>query len=267
MPGGSAARDCVPIDVPPPDWLDRGFAAQRPLRLERIAIEAPLRVLVLAPHPDDFDAIAVTLRHLHRHGATIELAVLTGGASGVEDGYGGAHDDAAKAALREAEQRASCAAFGLPDERCAFVRLAEDARGHPLDDDANRNAVRALLRRHRPDLVFMPHGHDSNVGHQRVFALFDAAARAEGLAAWACLNRDAKTIAMTTDLVTAFDDDAARWKAGLLRLHASQQQRNLRSRGHGFDERVLAVNRDAAREAGAGLPYAETFELRRYAAA
>ena len=48
----------------------------------------------------------------------------------------------------------------------------------------------------------------------------------------------------------------------MLRHHRSQQERNLRTRGHGFDARVLEVNREAARELGAALPYAEVFELK-----
>jgi hypothetical protein len=66
---------------------------------------------------------------------------------------------------------------------------------------------------------------------------------------------------MRHDLDTFFGDADARWKAEMLRCHRSQQQRNLNSRGHGFDERILRVNRQAA----AGVPghgtYAEVFEI------
>jgi hypothetical protein len=34
-----------------------------------------MTVLVLAPHPDDFDAIGVTLHHLHEQQHTLHLAV------------------------------------------------------------------------------------------------------------------------------------------------------------------------------------------------
>ncbi len=40
------------------------------------------RWLVLAPHPDDFDAVAVTLRWFADWGAELFLDVLTTGASG-----------------------------------------------------------------------------------------------------------------------------------------------------------------------------------------
>ncbi|QJW85583.1 hypothetical protein HK414_26835 [Ramlibacter terrae] len=78
---------------------------------------------MVAPHPDDFDAIALALRHLHEQGHALHVAVLTTGASGVEDGFEGACGDDAKAALREAEQRASCALFGLAPERLRFLRM------------------------------------------------------------------------------------------------------------------------------------------------
>src|SRR5690606_5023961 len=95
----------------------------------------------------------------------------------------------------------------------------------------------------RPDLVFMPHGNDSNVTHQRTYALFRAVVLAEQWSAWAFLNKDAKTVTMRTDIYMPFDDEAAAWKAELLRLHGSQHQRNLNTRGKGFDERVLGLNR------------------------
>ena len=97
--------------------------AERPLQLTQLPLSAPLTLVVLAPHPDDFDAIAVTLRYFHQRGDTIHLAVLTTGASGVEDGYAGAYTAVDKAALREQEQAASCAFFGLPPERLSFLRL------------------------------------------------------------------------------------------------------------------------------------------------
>jgi len=75
------------------------------------------------------------------------------------------------------------------------------------------------------------------------------------------LNQDAKTLQMRVDLFLEFGEDDAHWKAELLRRHRSQQARNLRTRGAGFDARVLEVNRRAAAELGTPLPYAEAFEL------
>jgi LmbE family N-acetylglucosaminyl deacetylase len=236
-----------------------------PLNLHQMSWPSPLTLVVLAPHPDDFDAIAVTLKFFHQRGDTIHLAVLTTGASGVEDGYADAQNDADKAALREQEQTASCTFFGLPAECLTFLRLPPDENGNPRLDAANHERIRDYLLACKPDLVFMPHGNDSNVTHQRTYALFREVALAEKLRLWAVLNQDAKTLAMRTDLVTTFDDETATWKAELLRLHQSQHRRNLNTRGHGFDERVLAINRKSAVALNlAGEKYAECFELERY---
>jgi LmbE family N-acetylglucosaminyl deacetylase len=258
------------IEPSAPDFLSTPASGAKPAVApmlltqlqEQMRLPSALRILVLAPHPDDFDAIAVTLRYFHRRGDTIHLAVLTNGASGVQDGFGAAHTDEEKTRLREAEQIASCRRFGLTAQDVQFLRLPLDGNGNPFLDDANRQSIRNCLQRHRPDLVFMPHGNDSNVTHQRTYALFRAVVLQDRLRVLAVLNQDAKTLTMRRDLCTPFDEADAQWKAELLRLHASQHQRNLNTRGHGFDERVLAINRQAG--AALQVAYAEVFELERF---
>ena len=234
----------------------------RPLDINQLALVSPPVIVVLAPHPDDFDAIAVTLRHFHQAGSQIHLAVLTTGASGVEDGFAGATTDQQKGDLREVEQQDSCAFFGLPAERISFLKLPADEGGNPRLDEANHACIRDYLAARSPQLVFMPHGNDSNVTHQRTYALFRAVTLAEGWSLWAVLNQDAKTVKIRTDVFMPFNEEQATWKAALLRLHRSQHQRNLSTRGKGFDERVLAVNRQAGVTVDA--PYAEIFELERF---
>ena len=233
-------------------------AGPQPRPLRTLAWPASLRVLVAAPHPDDFDAIAVTLRHLHARGHALHVAVLTGGAGGVDDGFGGATGAAEKAALREAEQRASCAAFGLPPQRLQFLRLWED----PSDDEVPE-ALQRCIAAQAPELLFLPHGNDSNRTHRRTFEAVRAIAAQQRLRAWALLNQDAKTAGMRVDFFVDFDAEEAAWKARLLRCHASQQARNLRTRGSGFDDRVLQVNREAAQALPTRQPYAEAFEALR----
>lgn len=244
--------------------LDRALEVTLPLNFDALGLPAGGRLMVLAPHPDDFDAIAVTLQRFARCDWEVHVAVLTTGVSGVEDGYGGATTAQDKAALRETEQRASCTAFGLPPEHLHFLRLDEDENGHQREDEANRQRVASVLTAVDPHCVFMPHGEDTNTAHRRTWSMFEAVARAEGLQVWAWLNRDAKTLAMREDVYTLFGAEEAEWKARLLRLHDSQQSRNLRTRGAGFDTRVLEVNRAAAREAGFDEGLAEVFELRRF---
>ena len=56
--------------------------AKGPTPLASVMFPDAMKVLVLAPHPDDFDEIAVTLRFFHDRGHAIKLAVSRTG-SGV----------------------------------------------------------------------------------------------------------------------------------------------------------------------------------------
>jgi len=219
------------------------------------------RILVLAPHPDDFDTIAVTLRFFRDRGDEIHLTILSSSASGVEDSFCRLPTAAAKGAIREREQQASCRLFGLPDDRLVFLRLPEDESGNPRDDDRNYATVCGHLQAAQPDLVFLPHGNDPNPGHRLASDMLWRFSVESDFSFIALLNRDPKTLQMRSDLYTPFDEDDARWKAALLRCHQSQQQRNLNTRGYGFDERILRMNRQAAAEIPGRAAYAEAFEL------
>ncbi len=244
------------------DWL----SGRPPLSLQALHLRTAPRVVMLAPHPDDFDAIAATMRFFQECDSRIDVAVVTSGASGVETGFGGASTPRAKAALREIEQQASCRQFGLSESRLAFLRLREDENGDPVDSTANLQCVRSFLLEHQPDMVFLPHWHDPNEGHRRTYAFFRQTVKNEKLSLTAFLSQDPKTVAMRHDCYFAFGDETASWKAELLRLHKSQHQRNLNLRGHGFDERILNVNREIAAALGLVEHGAEAFELERYCA-
>ncbi len=216
---------------------------------------------MLAPHPDDFDAIGVTMRRLHLNGNRITLAVLTGGPRGVPDGFAGDTTLEDKRRIREAEQRASWALFDLPESDLTFLRIGDELAEGAGETAADVQRVRGFLEATKPAIVFLPHGNDSNQTHRRAWALLQRVARETGFTALACLARDPKTIVMRTDVVTPFGQDEADWKAALLRCHRSQTARNLAARGSGLDERILALNRTIAREAAVAEPYAEAFEL------
>ena len=244
--------------------LDAALAGPRPIDLGRTRVDATLRCAVLAPHPDDFDAIGIVMRRLHTAGHEIHVAVLTSGWTGVDTGWNGAETPAIKTALRIEEQRRSCGFFGLPPERLRFLELREDEQAHQLDDAPNHAAVKGYLADLRPHAVFLPHGNDSNIAHQRTYAMMRSAVALAKLDVRAFLNRDAKTLGMRGDAYVSFDADEARWKAELLRFHASQQARNLRARQRGFDDRVLDLNATAARELSLDAPYAEVFQLQAF---
>jgi LmbE family N-acetylglucosaminyl deacetylase len=199
--------------------------------------------LVLAPHPDDFEVVAVTLRHFAEAGARLSLEVLSGGASGVEDAFACGWE--AKTRAREEEQRASAGLFGLDPAALRFNRFAEDADGHMADSAENRARTHDLLARLAPDGVILPHGNDSNADHRRTFRWFLSWRDRQAEPPLALLVRDPKNLGMRADLITPYDAGQAAWKAALLRCHRSQHERNLRSRGIGFDERILASDRAA----------------------
>lgn len=234
------------------------------------------RALVLAPHPDDFDAIAVTIDVLKERGWTLFLSVLTSGANGVQDEYPGAGTIEKKTKIREQEQLLSCKQFGLDPasthsgstspHAIVFHRLASNAEGKLDTGLTNQSEVTSRLLDVKPDLVFMPHGNDSNSTHQRCFKLFEQALGEINVEnplelPVALLNRDEKTIDLRDEIISEFDENRAQWKRQLLRLHDSQQQRNLALRGIGFDDRVLGMNRATAGKLDLNADYAESFEL------
>lgn len=235
-------------------------ATGKPRALPELSLLDTLRVLVLAPHPDDFDAIGVTLKFFARNGHVVGAAVARTG-SGVEDAYGPALTLEDKAKLREQEQRRSLHFFGLPDNCVSFLTLSNDTDDQAVDSPENASTIESLFRQEAPDIVFLPHGNDTNSAHRAMYSLFIQAAQRTGQPIAACLNRDPKTIGMRTDLYMPFGQEEADWKAALLRFHDTQQQRNLRTRGHGFDVRILDNNRAIARELALAHSYAEAFEV------
>jgi LmbE family N-acetylglucosaminyl deacetylase len=227
----------------------------------RFSVDMKELFLVLAPHPDDFDEIGITMRFFKDNGNPICVAVLSSGASGVEDGFCSPPTRQAKGGIREEEQRKSCELFGLPESHLTFLRLEEDHAGDIIESEVNGERVRDHFLQIRPDIVFLPHGNDTNIDHQRTYSIFRRIASEADYSITAFLNRDPKTISMRHDVYTVFGEKDAEWKGQLLRFHESQQQRNLNTRNHGLDERVLRVNRTIAQENLQMNMYAEAFEF------
>lgn len=221
------------------------------------------KLLVIAPHPDDFDAIGVTLKFLSGNGNPLRVIVSCTG-SGVEDCYSRGMTLADKMRLREHEQRNSANFFGLPEDCLIFLHLENDAEDQPLDSPDNFSKLEGLILQEPPDIVFLPHGNDTNGGHRAIHSLTRKIALTNHLRVNLLLIRDPKTISMRTDLYFPFGQTEADWKAELLRFHDSQQQRNLNTRGYGFDERILKHNRQIAKELSLAEPYAEAFEIETY---
>lgn len=242
----------------------RAEGGGRSADLRALAVPPGLRVAVSGPHPDDFDAVAVTFGVLRDAGASLSVGVLSGGASGVEDAFVTPPTREAKAAAREAEQRESCRRFGLAPVALRFLRLDEDALGEPADTPANQERIGEWLDGVAAQVVVLPHENDAKPGHRQAAAMVLRLAAARAGRLWVWMNHDPKTLAMRHDFHVAFGAAEAAWKAALLRCHASQHQRNLRTRGRGFDDRILDVNRAVARGLGLAEEFAEAFEVRRF---
>ncbi len=240
--------------------LDRLRSDDAPRALPDPPLPADLKILVLAPHPDDFDAIGVTLKRLLNNGNPIHVAVARTG-SGIEDAYCPGLTLAGKADLREKEQRQSLQFFGLSENCLTFLTLANDAEDQLLDNPGNGIAIMELMRKEAPDIVFLPHGNDTNSAHRAMYALFRQAARRAGWPLAAFLIRDPKSIGMHAGLYMPFGQADADWKAQLLRFHDSQHQRNLHTRKRGFDDRILDLNQQIARDLSLADKYAEAFEV------
>jgi LmbE family N-acetylglucosaminyl deacetylase len=240
-------------------WADPEIG--RPLGLDRTDVPAGLRVLVLAPHPDDFDEAGIALRRLHDRGAEIALLVCSSSANGVEDEFCDPPTDAVKAGLREEEQRASLRFFGLGDGAVEFLRFPTGEGGYLRNDERPYSFLKERFGALRPELVVLPHGRDTNPDHRLVYDWWIRLRGAFPEPPSALLFRDPKTVALRPDVFFPFAEAAADWKRRLLLHHRSQQARNLHLRGKGFDDRILEINRDSAAGLGLAEPYAELFEI------
>lgn len=240
--------------------LDFLLPKDHPADLRAVVWPRKMKILVTAPHPDDFDAIGVTLKYLKGQGHDIHAFVAETG-SGIDKFYGAGRTQEEKRQLRIQEQTGSFRFFGLPDENFRFLNLNNAPDDQVADDDANRILLETLIRPLRPDLLFMPHGNDTNRAHRDMVKMMKAIASKMEWPIALMLNSDVKTRGMRKDFYVGFDAADAQWKAQLLRYHDSQHQRNLLDRKVGFDDRVLSLNRKTATELGIREPYAASFEI------
>lgn len=234
------------------------------------------KVLVLGPHPDDPEGVAITCRLLRHYGCDIWYTIACMSPSGVEDEYaerwgkfGLTSLKDKKMEIRQREQMLATEMFGLTRDRLTFLGIEENK---DLNSPANLTKIRDHLETMAPDIVIMPIGKDSNQTHAWVYQVFRKYAkdltRRKEKPILGLYNEDPKTIEIRNDLFVLFNEESADWKRALLRAHDSQQQRNIHSRGMGFDERILRTNRLSYRRLEEmfppmGLPakYAEVFEI------
>lgn len=238
------------------------------------------KVLVLAPHPDDPESVAITCRLLMRSGCEIWYAIVSMSPSGVEDEYAQIRRNRdpislqeKKSMIRQEEQIRAAEMFGLIQDRLAFLGIEE---GKELDSPENLTRIREHLGSVEPDVVIMPVGKDPNQTHAWVYQAFrkcakDLTIKTEKTIV-ALYNEDPKTIEIRKDLFVLFGEESADWKGTLLRVHDSQQERNIHHRGIGFDERILRMNHlswkhlvEISTPVKSSAKYAEVFEIELFA--
>ncbi len=248
------------IDRPDlPEWvLHIREAAQekRCVRMGEPEVWGTGNALALAPHPDDPDAVAVTLKLLERNGWNLYWAILTSGWSGVPDHCCGRERDA-KALVRTSEQIASARLFGLPEERLLFLGLSENNAGDLAWTDRNYEKFNSLLGDIDPSVVILPHGNDSNATHRMVYEWFAEWAEEWNSPVLGLGNEDPKSQHFSPNTEALFGEQEAHWKGSLLECHRTQSLRNQATRGMTFAERILGMNHRAAADEGS---YSERFE-------
>ena len=186
--------------------IEKGIA----LPLTKAMLTGGGRALVLAPHPDDPEAVAVTLRLLVECGWQQHWYIVTSASSGVLDSFVG-NDKSTKAAAREVEQRNAAAHFGLPTENLLFLHLAEDTKGELDDTVENKHLLHEALDNYQPQLVILPIA-DTNPTHRLVAEWFMAWTNSQHRHIVAFFNEDPKTESMRIDIIVPFDEGLADWK-------------------------------------------------------
>ena len=122
------------------------------------------KLLVLCPHPDDFDVAGVTLRSLSRKGAEIYVAVAPTSSGVLSSFYTEDVSVEVRMATREAEQRESLLFFGLEASQFEFFPYCcdLDGNGELAYSERNRQLVERCVTQQQPDAIFIPHPNDAN---------------------------------------------------------------------------------------------------------
>jgi LmbE family N-acetylglucosaminyl deacetylase len=128
-----------------------------------------MKVLVIAPHPDDECLGCGGAVALHAARADDVTAVfLTSGELGLKDLP---HDEAS--AVREKEARAACAVLGIRTVK--FLRLPDWSTGDDIAGAADK--LRAVFETEQPELVYLPHPAEWHPDHRVTLPIVQCALR------------------------------------------------------------------------------------------
>lgn len=194
----------------------------RPAMLDPGAVQ---RVLVIAPHMDD-EAIGcggAVLRHVGC-GASVAVVYLTDGSMGDARLYAGSLTDAQRTELRmslrqvrRAEGQAWCQAAGVRDVE--FLDGPDSQIGGPAGT-ALAAPLAGLLRRLRPQVVYLPSPLDTHADHRAANVI-----AGQAMAEWGeggCMLRGYEVWSPLVANAVMDITDVFEAKMSLLALHASQ---------------------------------------------
>ncbi len=121
-----------------------------------------MNILAIAPHPDD-DVIGCggTLCHLAASGHHVTVLYLTSGDAG-----DAIVEPMILSRIRETEARNASAILGIHE--CEFLHLPD---GNIQDDEPTIILLTNTIRRHKPDMIFIPHATDGHKDHQTTYRL------------------------------------------------------------------------------------------------
>ena len=131
-----------------------------------------MRVLVIAPHPDD-DAIGCggsMVQHVQR-GDTVNVVYVTSGEHGSP-----VYEPSELAKIREGEAGKGALILGV--QQTTFLHQPDGNVGYSIE---MVNHFIQLIRTEKPDALYLPHSTDGHKDHQQTFQIvMEAVGRAQG---------------------------------------------------------------------------------------
>lgn len=219
------------------------------------------KIAFFSPHPDDAAICAGgLLSELAKHNEVHELIMTTG-----HRAVPGAASAKTAAAVREREVKAESKILGtrLHLMRCRYYDNGEEI----IESDLKK--IRALLRRLKPDIAFLPHKHDTHPTHVKARKLA-LASLPHGIALWSFETPWGLFTHSRVNAAFEFDEDVMDVKLAAIRAHKSQLARTA------FDHaardiahfRRITLGEQFFSDLGAAsvktLPYLELFNIARW---
>ena len=131
-----------------------------------------MRILVLAPHPDD-DLIGCggsLIKH-EKAGAIISIAYITSGEAGSKS----------LGTIRESEAIKACAQLGINANHLHFLHESD---GGIVVGPKIVSEVVEIIRKGKPDIIYLPHKYDNHPDHLATHQIGVKAIEQAGMSSW-----------------------------------------------------------------------------------